>query len=232
MNLATSIQAIFFDAVGTLIYPEPSFVDVYAEVGRRFGSRLDPAEIARRFRRFFQREEDVDARANLATSEEREIVRWQRIVAGVLDDVSDGDACFAALFDHFGQPHAWSCDPAAEAVLRELSQRGYRIGMASNYDARLRPVTAGLPPLRHIEHLVISSEVGWRKPAGGFFAAVCKEADLPAESILFVGDDRANDYDGAVGYGLAALILDGSGKHLDLAGRRLTGLDELASRAP
>ena len=164
---------------------------------------------------------------HLATSEEREKLRWQKIVAGVLDDVADVEACFAALFEHFSRPQAWRCDPAAELVLSELARRGYRLGLASNYDSRLRAVAAGLPPLRFMEHLVISSEVGWRKPGRDFFAAVCRTVELPAAAILFVGDDRGNDYDGAVSHGLAALLLDPAGKHTALGDRRLTDLREL-----
>ena len=33
------IEAVVFDAVGTLLHPEPSAVEVYAEVGRRQGTR-------------------------------------------------------------------------------------------------------------------------------------------------------------------------------------------------
>jgi putative hydrolase of the HAD superfamily len=225
--LPPSIKAVFFDAVGTLIHPEPSAPQVYAEVSRRYGSRLAAAEIGRRFRRFFQIEEEADVRANWTTSEQREQLRWQRIVAGVLDDVTDAEGCFQVLYEHFSRPHAWRCDPAAERVLEELRTRGYRIGMASNYDKRLRSVVAGMPPLRFLEHLVISSEVGWRKPSRDFFAALCRTLNLPAEGVLFVGDDRGNDFDGAAQHGLAALLLDAAGKHMDVGTRRLTKLEEL-----
>src|ERR1700677_4161406 len=111
--LTPSIKAVFFDAVGTLIHPEPSAPQVYAEVSRRYGSRVDAAEIDRRFRRFFQIEEEVDIRANWTTSEQREQIRWQHIVAGVLDDVTDTEDCFQTLYEHFSRPNAWRCDPAA-----------------------------------------------------------------------------------------------------------------------
>jgi putative hydrolase of the HAD superfamily len=224
MYILPTIKAVFFDAVGTLIHPDPPAVAVYAEVGRRFGSRVETPEIARRLRHFFQIEEQADLRAGLATSEERERLRWQRIVTDVLEDVTDKQGCFTALFEHFGQPRAWRCDPAAEAVLGYLSERGYRLGLASNYDGRLRTLAAGLPPLRFIQHLIISSEIGWRKPGREFFAAVCRAVNLPAEAILFVGDDRGNDYEGAIQHGLTALLLDPAGKHADLGERRIEDL--------
>ena len=47
-------------------------------------------------------------------------------------------------------PQAWRCEPEAGAVLEELAARGYRLGVASNYDRRLRPVVEGLPALRRL----------------------------------------------------------------------------------
>src|SRR5207302_1039003 len=55
MRPFAEVRAVFFDAVGTLIHPEPPAGAVYAEVGRRHGSRLTAAEIARRFAAAFRR---------------------------------------------------------------------------------------------------------------------------------------------------------------------------------
>jgi putative hydrolase of the HAD superfamily len=199
---------MFFDAVGTLIHPEPWAAAVYAAVGWRRGSRLPAEVITARFRAAFKEEEAADVRSGLRTSEAREAERWRRIVAAVLDDVADPDACFKELFVHFARPESWRCDQDADLVLRELVKRGYKLGMASNYDRRLRSVAAGFAELRPVRHLVISSEVGWRKPAGAFFAALAHAVGQPAEQIVLVGNDRGNDYEGARAAGLAAILYD------------------------
>jgi putative hydrolase of the HAD superfamily len=204
----SNIQAVVFDAVGTLIHPEPPAPLVYAAVGARFGSRLTPHTIAGRFAAAFQREEDADLAAGLRTSEDREQERWRGIVAAVLDDVTDPEACFGDLYHHFSRSEAWRCEPAAVATLKQLTRLGYRLGLASNYDARLRGVLAGLSILPPIAHLVISSEIGWRKPAPAFFARVCQELALPADHVLYVGDDLVNDYAAAGAAGLRAILFD------------------------
>src|SRR5262245_45436693 len=181
-----SVRAIFFDAVGTLIFPDPPAADVYAAVGRRHGSRLPLDVIEARFRDAFRAEEVFDRLNELRTDEEREVRRWRRIVATVLDHVADREAVFGELFEYFSRPSAWRCAPDAGPVLEELARRGYRLGLASNYDRRLRSVAAGLTELRPLEHLVISSEVGWRKPARGFFDAVVRQAGVTPAEVLFV----------------------------------------------
>jgi putative hydrolase of the HAD superfamily len=206
------VDALLFDAVGTVIHPDPPAARVYAAVGQRFGSRHPPEVIAVRFLTAFAREEAHDRAAGLRTSEAREVERWRHIVGAVLDDVTDPEACFQELFTHFSRPGAWRCAPDAAAAFAGLARRGYVLGLASNYDRRLRSVAAGMPPLLPLAHLVISSEVGWRKPAPGFFAAAVRVVGCPPGRILFVGDDRANDYDGARAAGLQALLFDPAGR--------------------
>ena len=65
-----------------------------------------------------------------------------------------------------------SCDPASQTVLSTLRDRGFVTGIGSNYDHRLRKVLAGFPALAAAGHVVISAEIGWRKPAPEFFAAI------------------------------------------------------------
>ena len=128
--------------------------------------------------------------------------------------------------EHFARPDAWVCDERLAPLCERLASLGYMTGLASNYDHRLRSVAAGLEPLRKMNHLVISSEVGWRKPAPQFFEAVCRTVNLPADAILFIGDDRQNDFDGATRAGLPALLLDPQGKHADLGPRRISRLEQ------
>jgi putative hydrolase of the HAD superfamily len=214
--IPSGIRAIFFDAVGTLIHPEPPAATVYAAVGRRYGSRLTEPEIAARFVTAFARQEAQDIAAGLRTSEERERQRWRDIVGEVLDDVSGKERCFEDLFSHFSRPEAWRGEPGIEDVLNDLG-RSHVLGVASNYDARLHSVLRGLPQFRPVQHVIISSEVGWRKPAPQFFHALCVRVGFRPGEILFVGDDPVNDYGGAIAAGLSAALI----------GKRATGTAQL-----
>jgi putative hydrolase of the HAD superfamily len=224
-----NVKAILFDAVGTLIHPDPPAAVAYAEVGRRQGSCLEPAEVARRFGAAFAREEALDVASGLRTDEERERERWRRIVAEVLEDARDPAACFAELYRHFALPQSWRVAADAAAVLGELARRGYTLGMASNYDQRLRSVVEGLPELQALQHLVISAEVGWRKPAPQFFAAAAARLVLKPNDILYIGDDLVNDLEGARAAGSAALLFDPGGEAPDIP-ERVGRLTEVLTR--
>ena len=73
-------------------------------------------------------------------------------------------------------------EPATPAaVLDQLLTRGIRVGIGSNYDARLRSVLDGFPELAPLrERVVISAAVGYRKPALEFFREVSARRGLRA----------------------------------------------------
>jgi putative hydrolase of the HAD superfamily len=221
------LNAVFFDAVGTLIHADPPATEVYLKIGRRWGSRLTRAEVAARFAQAFAAEESADHALGLCTSEERERARWQRIVASVLDDVSDREGCFRELYEHFRRPAAWRIEPDLTALCRELEQRGLILGLDSNYDHRLRDVIAGVPGLRSFRHIVISSEVGWRKPAQKFFVALAAGAGVEPQTILHVGDDPENDYEGALAAGVHAVLFDPANRYPSFLGKRVQRLADL-----
>jgi putative hydrolase of the HAD superfamily len=222
-------RAVFFDAVGTLLFPEPSALVVYAEVARRAGVELTPAEVKSRFLTAYREEEAADRVAGWVTSEEREAARWRRIVTETLCDVPDPDASFRELYDHFSKPAAWRVDPHAELLFAKLRDRGLIVGMGSNYDARLWPVLADFPELAALgERVVISAAVGFRKPAAEFFREVVRLAGCEPREVLFVGDDLENDYEGATAAGLTAVLVDGQDRHavVERRIRRLADLHE------
>jgi putative hydrolase of the HAD superfamily len=132
----------------------------------------------------------------------------------VLDDVADPSDCFEALFATFAQPAAWTFDPGWPRVSEYVRQRGLRQIVASNFDQRLHGLIRAMPRAERIERVIVSSEVGWRKPAPEFFAHAIETLRLAAGDILFVGDGRANDYEPAVAAGMQALLIE-SAQSLD-----------------
>jgi putative hydrolase of the HAD superfamily len=206
------LRWIAFDAVGTLITPEPSVAAAYHSVGQRYGSRVALEEMRTRFRRAFrasEQEDGADATAcgSHKTSEHRERRRWRRIVRDVIDDSHDPESCFDDLWAHFAAPANWRCFPETEETLIRLRRAGYRLAIASNFDARLHAVCKGIRPLEPVERTVVSSEVGYRKPGAGFYAALLRDLECAPDEVLMVGDDWVNDIVGARAAGLSAAFL-------------------------
>jgi putative hydrolase of the HAD superfamily len=205
----SGIDGIVFDAVGTLIDPQPPVAEVYTEAARRQGVNLDRAVVKARFHQYFRNDEVDEMRGPLVTDEATEFRRWRRIVSNVLPEVPNPDRAFFELWDHFGRPEAWRCFHDVEPALRFLSARQIPIRIASNFDGRLRTVVTGLAELACCASpLVVSSEVGFRKPHAAFYHAACASLRLPPDRVLCVGDDLENDVEGARRAGLRGLLLD------------------------
>lgn len=220
-----TIRAIFFDAVGTLLHPDPPAGVAYATVGRRFGSRYAVEDVRRRFTESFARQEALDAAAGHVTSPRREVARWRAIVGEVLDDVPDVVGCFVVLWEHFARPKSWRLEPDAGTALAALDRAGYVLGLASNFDGRLHAVRAGFPELAVLRHVVVSAEVGHRKPSADFFRELVRRTGFAPGEILLVGDDPYNDVAGARDAGLVPLPFDPAG-----TGDALTRLADLPRR--
>jgi putative hydrolase of the HAD superfamily len=203
------IRGIVLDAVGTLIKPVPSVADAYSAAAKAQGIMLDRQEVKGRFTRHFKSDEVRGERGPYSTDEATEIRRWRRIVYQVLPEIPDPERAFAELWVHFGRPESWRCFPDVVPALRAIHGAGIAVCVGSNFDSRLRQVVLGLPELSWaVDALVISSEVGFRKPHRSFYEAACLRLGLPGNEVLCVGDDIENDVRGAIQAGLSALLLD------------------------
>jgi putative hydrolase of the HAD superfamily len=218
------IEGLILDAVGTVIEPDPPVADVYLASALRQGVVLDRQIVKRRFSLNFRNDELDEARGPLVTDEAIESRRWRRIVTAVLPEVPDPDAAFRQLWDHFARPDAWFCFPDVAPALIALRRAGILVVIGSNFDERLRSVVAGLPQIQDMrESLVISSEVGFRKPHPRFYEAACARLGLPPEKVLCVGDDLENDVLGAQRTGCRGFLLD----RQDLQSRDANGCPDL-----
>jgi putative hydrolase of the HAD superfamily len=219
MNLASPLssspafrspQWVAFDAVGTLIHPEPGVAEAYHSSAARHGSRLSAEEIAHRFRMVYSEFEELPPE-RAETSEERELAKWREIVSRVIPDLKAPEECFRDLFEWFSHPQAWRVYPDVAEALERLWATGMQVALASNFDRRLHQVCDGLPGLDRIRVRVVSSEVGWRKPSAGFYRALVSQTGVDPSEIVMIGDSWLNDIAGAREAGLQALWLDRRG---------------------
>jgi len=193
------IQAISFDVGGTLIQPWPSVGDVYAAVAREMGIReLSAAQLNRRFLAAWKA---LGCRAESKGD-------WAAVVretfAG-LASATDLDLLFELLYTRFTERSVWHVYDDVVPTLDSLRARGMKLAIASNWDERLRPLLAQLDLLDYFDAIVVSCEIGFRKPQPEFFGKVAEGLELPAERVVHVGDSQDHDVCGARNAGFHSL---------------------------
>lgn len=200
------IRVVALDAVGTVMFAMPSVSAAYCRIlGELLGDEINPADVRSVLsRRLAARSGDGD----LQTTEASERAFWFDLIAELVPDVSRQTVCFDALFRHFADPAHWRCYDDVGEALESLQASGLQIVLASNFDERLHAVCHGLPELNCVSERIISSEVGWRKPARQFFEIVCQRTGSQPEEVLFVGDDPLNDIRGASMAGMPTAWID------------------------
>lgn len=211
-QVPSSITHISFDAVGTLLFPSPSVFDVYHQIGLKYGSQYSREQMEQRFQESFDSQERFDQRLKWETSEEREIARWRAIVTSVLDDATDPEQCFQDLFDHFAKQEAWSWNEEFEAVVEECHRREINVVISSNFDSRLRLLVDSIPALRVVDYVLISSQIGFRKPAKQFFTSLLELVDDDPDQLMHIGDSISNDINPAMALGITAVHFSPSGE--------------------
>jgi len=210
--MRTLIRAVTFDVGGTLIEPWPSVGQIYVEVAARFGlGNVAPEALNRQFAAAWKTRRPFDYSRPA----------WQKLVtrtfAGLLPEPLSS-ACFAAIYEQFGDARSWRVFDDVRPTLADLKARGLQLGLISNWDERLRPLLSQLQLTLSFNALVISHEVGQTKPAPGIFRRAAALLGLAPELILHVGDSATGDVAGAEAAGMAALLLDRSASASSTAG--------------
>jgi putative hydrolase of the HAD superfamily len=99
--------------------------------------------------------------------------------------------------------------PLAHALLDALRERGLRLALVSNMTLPswlLGPVFERLELAERLDVIVLSSEVGKRKPHPLIFERALTQLGVPARSALFVGDRRYQDVRGAAQVGMKTVL--------------------------
>jgi putative hydrolase of the HAD superfamily len=225
------MSAILFDFFGTLVSYSPSRVDQgyprCHEFVREHGSALSYDDFLT----------EVDS--CFAAFDRR-------------SDVDDSEFSMGVVATAFLRSHAiggdpgeferrylaeWSAGVVFPPGLKDLLtglRRTSRLAVVSNtHSSAMVPhllSEAGLDDL--FDAVVLSVDVGWRKPHPAVYAAALEAVDTPAGEAIFVGDSYSADFAGPGAAGITAFLID-PGKSAGVPPeRRIDSVFDLPSRVP
>ena len=206
------IRAVFFDLGNTLIHFTGSWAEVLPASNRALGAALLEsglhldlpaflAEFSRRMEAYFARREDECLEFTT-----------ESVLRRLLADLGYADVPAAVLQAALARMYAvsqahWQPEQDALPTLQRLAGAGYRIGLISNAsdaaDVHALIEKAQLRPW--LQSIVVSAEVGMRKPSPRIFEIALNALDVLPEQAVMVGDTLSADVAGAHAAGLCAV---------------------------
>ena len=83
--LADDIRIVLFDAVGTVLAPQPSIAQTYVDIGSRYIDGLEQEEVLIRFKQVFSRVFSAE-NSQMRVTEESTLAAWVKVVEGTFPD--------------------------------------------------------------------------------------------------------------------------------------------------
>jgi putative hydrolase of the HAD superfamily len=214
------IRGIVFDLFDTLVDQDHARLPVVRHEGRRLAAstprlhehatRVAGLELSLAAFAALQREVDESLRVEtIDRGVELPTIRRFRILAArlSLDDTEELARVWTGIHMEMLR-EAVSVPVHHEAILAALAV-DHRLGLCSNFShgetARAILEQAGFD--HHLSSIVVSDEIGIRKPRPEIFAAVVESLDLEPREILHVGDDLRADVGGAASAGMRTVWL-------------------------
>jgi putative hydrolase of the HAD superfamily len=212
MNAARSVDTVLFDLYGTLIdirLDEDSaalWTGLTAALGAP-GARAGPGDVRRRFQSILKEEGDRGREGFIME------LAFRRLLDsfGVIGDVERIGSLFRQL-----SIKKRALRPYVIPLLEALRRAGSKTGIVSNTEAVLtRFDLDSFPALRAVGAIVLSSEIGVRKPDPRIFQAALERLHSEPSSAVSIGNDWTVDIAGARSLGLRAIYLEeGASDHV------------------
>jgi putative hydrolase of the HAD superfamily len=209
------VDAVFFDAGNTILYPDPPVGQVYAAALQRAGVSAPVHAVQARFEKVFSTHPrpanpaspDTDC-AGAMRDWWKQIVRETFAPFGTVDGF---DELFDGLWEHFAVGSAWKLYEDVLPTFESLRGSGRSVGLISNWDARLEGILDELDLRTQLDWKVISYEVGAEKPDAAVFRRALDMCGLPPDRVAHIGDSYLDDVVGARNAGMHAVWLQRNG---------------------
>lgn len=210
------LRLLTWDVKDTLLRLRQPVGESYAAEARAHGVRVQPEALSRSFQEAYgaqSRRFPNYGRGQGLTSRQWwvDVVKQTFRLSGVHED---GVLTLIAekLYRDFCSTHNWEVLPGAGETLSHCCQRGFRMGVISNFDNRLENVLSQCNLRHHFEFVLTSEDVGFAKPDRRIFEKALHLSGVLPEQAAHVGDSYTRDYRAARAVGMHSFLLRAAGQ--------------------
>jgi putative hydrolase of the HAD superfamily len=201
----TRVTAVFFDVDFTLIYPGPTFQgEGYRRFCAAYGVDVDASKFL----------DGVMAAAPILHDDQElaynddVFIRYTRRIIEVMGGHGPGvDEAARHIYLEWAACHHFELYDDVAPTLRDLSARGYKVGLISNSHRSLAAFQEHFELHGLITAAISSSEHGFLKPHPSIFEAALALVGVGAGESVMVGDSLAHDIEGARRVGMRGVLV-------------------------
>lgn len=227
-----SYRAVLFDAGGTLVEPDPSFVERFAIICRSLGAPVTPTQVETVERRLWSEVLKPRSRVPYSSSPEASRAFWIWFYGEFLSALGLGgrDDIVEELYRVFSSPQTYRLFPDVRPCLEFLQKKGMVMGIVSNWERWLPDLLEQVGIAGYFSTIIVSGEVGVEKPDPRIFRLALEQLAISPEQVLYVGDILEADILPALEVGMTPILIDRQGKYPNgVPCCRLTILTDLPS---
>jgi putative hydrolase of the HAD superfamily len=228
-GLTDGMAAVVFDFYGTLTPVSPS--EMWASNATRLATIMGvrPEELSREL------EASFPERISGALGDVHQTM--QALAARLGVELTDEQLTEAAATRRAVQESMFELRPEVLGVIKNLRDRGLRIGLVSDCTSELPDAWPRLPLAPLVDAPVFSCIERTRKPDPALFRKVAAELDTDPARCVYVGDGGGRELTGSSSVGMRAVLLAGPDWHqhsdhnreTDWTGLRIGSLTELCA---
>jgi putative hydrolase of the HAD superfamily len=206
-------RIVFFDAANTLLHLNKSVAEIYAEFASKHGDFVNPQSLKTPLKHVWQDminkyHDNKDMRYGV--DEESSKRWWKEFLGRVLKQArfnGDISVFFDELYYYFGSAEPWEVYDDAIETINKIKKWGYKSGIISNWDHRLKGLLKDIGLDKLMDHIIISSFIGYEKPDRRIFEYALTESKTLPENAYHIGDSFQEDIIGASNVGVTPIFI-------------------------
>jgi HAD superfamily hydrolase (TIGR01549 family) len=211
-------RAVFLDAGLTLIYSELSLPHLCVDAASAHGHNITIGEVENALvaaaSHLWEANRDDPHLWSSDSTVHRLWKEYYRRIFNELGIDAEAEACASAVYAEYDKPGAWQLYDDALPTLRLLHERGYILGIISDWASNLP--SGILLPLgigAYVDFVVVSTVQREGKPGVGLYREALVRAGVTPDHAVHVGDNYINDVLGARAAGIEGILLDRHHRH-------------------
>lgn len=196
-------KAVFFDAGETLVYRNPSLLEITRRFLKKAGINIDKKILGNVLNYCAIKMKPMVKSGKVSDSR-----KWKIYIAMVLKKLKiKNKKLLFDLKERLKKGTSFRAFPEIKRILKRLRNLGFKLSVISNAPPELDEILKRTGIHNFFDSIIISENVGYEKPDIMIFKKALNALKVKPEETIYVGDNYITDIKGAIKAGITPVWL-------------------------